>query len=506
MNSSKRISMRAAGVALALVVVAGAAIGVALHLHHGSSSDTAASRASGGSADASGGRIGDADAARERPFRYDIEYPTIHYTTAEPTARAAQLAERLRTGQATLTFREDRGYLEDLLAALDIDPSSQTLVFSKTSLQAEYITPEAPRAIYFNDDTYIAYEQGSPLIEIASIDPELGVVFYTLRQSRVVNVRFGRQAENCLRCHDTYELSGGGVPRLLLGSGYIGTHGELVSHEGWILTTDRTPLESRWGGWYVSGHHGDQVHLGNIVVQNPADLQHLETLRIGNLDDVDSLIDTKPYLTNKSDIVALLVLQHQATVQNLLVRASFDTRQALASGRSTATSVDEVVEPLVRALLFVDAAKITAPIEGTAEFRTQFEKRGPHDKQGRSLRELDLKTRLFRYPLSYLIYSDAFDALPEPAKARVYERLGAILSGADHSKDFAGISADDRRALLEILTDTKPDFAAMSVQPSAVGSRPSAVSSQPSADPLQPVLSADRRSRIADRGSPIADR
>jgi hypothetical protein len=445
--------MRTAGVALAAVVVAGAAIGFALHLRQSSEADRAAT-------DAAAGRIADPAAARQRGFRYDIEYPAIRYLAAEPSARAAKLAARLTTGQATLSFREDRGYLEDLLAALDIDPSSQTLVFSKTSLQSDYITPEAPRAIYFNEDTYIAYEQGSPLIEIESIDPDLGVVFYTLRQSPVVNVRFVRQAETCLRCHDTYELTGGGVPRLLLGSGYIGTHGELVSHEGWILTTDRTPLESRWGGWYVSGHHGDQVHLGNIVVKDPADLQHLETLRIGNLDDLDSLIDTKPYLTNKSDIVALLVLQHQATIQNLLVRASFDTRQALASGTSTPSGVDEVVEPLVRGMLFVDAAKLTAPIEGTAQFRTQFEQRGPHDKQGRSLRELDLKTRLFRYPLSFLIYSDAFDALPAPAKARVYERLAEILSGADHSADFASLSADDRRAILEILNETKPDFAA----------------------------------------------
>lgn len=464
MKISPRFSIRAAWVALALVVVAGAAIGIGLHLRQNGSADSGASAESGASGgpsagDAASGLAGDSTAAR-RAFRYDLEYPAIHYRTAEPTARAARLAERLRAGQATLAFREDRGYLEDLLAALDIDPSSQTLVFSKTSLQGEYISPEAPRAIYFNDDTYVAWEQGGPLIEIASIDPDLGVVFYTLRQSPAVNVRFGREVQNCLRCHDTYELTGGGVPRLLLGSGYIGTHGELVSHEGWILTTDRTPLESRWGGWYVSGRHGDQVHLGNIVVQDPADLQHLETLRIGNLDDLDTLIDTKPYLTNTSDIVALLVLQHQATVQNLIVRASFDTRQDLAAGRSTPRAVDEVVEPLVRAMLFVDAAKIRAPIEGSPDFRAQFEKRGPRDAQGRSLRELDLETRLFRYPLSYLIYSDAFDALPEPAKARIYERLGEILTGADRSPDFAGISPDDRRAILEILLGTKPDFAA----------------------------------------------
>jgi hypothetical protein len=157
-------------------------------------------------------------------------------------------------------------------------------------------------------------------------------------------------------------------------------------------------------------------------------------------------------------------------VQNLLVRASFDTRQALASHSSTPAAVDEAVEPLVRAMLFVGAAEITAPIVGTPGFRQQFEDRGPRDEHGRSLRELDLKTRLFRYPLSYMIYSEAFDALPSPAKSRVYERLAEILSGSDTSADFAALSSEDRRSILEILTDTKPDFAAAYAR--AVGPAP----------------------------------
>ncbi|HEU4619584.1 MAG TPA: hypothetical protein VFV10_16225 [Gammaproteobacteria bacterium] len=435
-------SLRTAVIVLAGAVAAAALAAAALHLRHRPAED----------------------AASERPevprFRYDVEYPAIRYTETEPTARVARLAARLGSGETTLAFRKDRGYLEDLLRALDIDPSSQALVFSKTSLQTDYVSPETPRAIYFNDDTYVAWEQGGPVIEIASLDPSLGFVFYTLRQSAPLSLGFVRQTTNCLRCHDTYELTGGGVPRLLLGSGYIGAKGDLVSHEGWILTTDETPLESRWGGWYVSGHHGDQVHLGNIVVHDPAELQHLEKLRIGNLDDLDALLDTKPYLTNKSDIVALLVLQHQATVQNLLVRASFDARQAQAAGSLTPATLDAAVEPLVRAMLFVGAAKITAPIEGNSGFRQRFEASGPRDAQGRSLRELDLTTRLFRYPLSFLIYSDAFDALPDAVKARVYERLAEILTGADPSKDFASLSPEDRRAILEILRATKPDFAA----------------------------------------------
>lgn len=458
-------------IAAGLAVVAAAVAWLALR--PGSSGrDTNAQ--DGGAASARAGQRGQSgasasDSANEPPpFPYDTEYPAVGYRTAQPTARAARLAADLEHGTAGLTYEPGRGYLDSLLAALDIDASSQVLVFSRTSLQAGYITPKTPRAIYFNDDTYVAWEQGAPLIEIASMDPDLGAVFYALRQSRVVNVRIPRETTRCLRCHDTYELTGGGVPRFLLGSGYIGADGQLVSHEGWILTTDATPLESRWGGWYVTGEPDRAVHLGNLVVHDPAALQHLDTLRVGTLRRLDSLLDTGPYLKPTSDIVALLVLQHQAEVQNRLVRASFEARQALSEAHATdgplpaATQkvIDDVTEPLVDAMLFVGAAPVDGPLSGSSGFRKHFEAEGPRDARGRSLRDLDLKTRLFRYPMSYLIYSPAFDALPAPVKTRAYRRFAEVLSGADASAAFAGLGAEERAAILEILEATEPDFEA----------------------------------------------
>jgi hypothetical protein len=270
-----------------------------------------------------------------------------------------------------------------------------------------------------------------------------------------------------LACHDSYSLSGGGVPRFLVGSGYTGTTGMLVSHEGWILVSDRTPLTSRWGGWYVTGKHGDQRHIGNLVIHSMADFPRLEELRVGNLDTVDGLFDTKPYLTNKSDIVALLVFQHQADVQNLITRVSYDARTAIAerdSGRITADQaavrIAEPVERLFAMMLFVDAVEYTAPISGIPEFTEQFASRAVRDGEGRSLRDFDLTRRLFRYPLSYLVYSAAFDALPTEAKQLYYRRLGEVLSGADRSEAFAHLSAADRSAIATILRATKPDFVA----------------------------------------------
>lgn len=414
----------------------------------------------------------DATLAQEDPaaLRYAAEYPAIGYAETALTDPVARLRERPAAGDIGLEFAGERGYLDSLLEALEIDPASQLLVFSKTSLQVQGILPETPRAIFFNDTTYVAWTQGAPTIEIASMDPKLGPVFYTLEQRDTVDVPFERQLGRCLRCHDSYSLTGGGVPRFILGSGYIGTDGNLVSHEGWILTSERTPLRSRWGGWYVTGSHGEQVHLGNLIVRDVAALQDLDSLRVGNLADLDGLIDTGPYPASYSDIVALLVIEHQVALQNLITRVNYDTRTALAEGSrpgatgpepavADAAGVAAIAEPLVRAMLFADAVELAGPIEGTSGFAEQFEARGVRDAAGRSLRDLDLTRQVFRYPLSYLVHSEAFGALPDVTRTYVYRRIQEILAGDDPNGDFAHLSQVDRVAVREILADTKSEFA-----------------------------------------------
>jgi hypothetical protein len=389
-------------------------------------------------------------------LRYDNEYPTIPYSTGRRTDAVAALIDRLERGEAELDYDPVRGYLDSLLAELDIDPSSQMLVFSQTSLQSKLIEPRTPRAIYFNDDVYVAFVQHGP-IEIASLDPSFGPVFYLLEQDGGGAPKLGAELNRCLSCHDSYSLTGGGVPRFIVGSGYTGTTGMLVSHEGWILITDRTPLKSRWGGWYVTGQHGDQVHLGNMIIKTLYDFDRIEELRKGNLETVDGLFDVRPYLTNKSDIVALLVFQHQADVQNLITRLRYD---ALTPAENQTDLVAETTERLLRTMLFVDAVEYTAPISGDPQFTQQFARRAVRDGEGRSLRDFDLTRRLFRYPLSYVVYSKAFDALPSEVQRSFYQRLDAVFTGADASEDFAHLTAADRTAIREILLATKPAFAA----------------------------------------------
>ena len=400
----------------------------------------------------------DAVAAQEpaSPLRYEREYPALAYTQSVPRDPVAELFDSSNGATADLARNDERGYLDTLLSALDIAPSSQVLVFSKTSQQVEGISAATPRAIYFNDEVYVAWVPGAASLEIAALDAELGPVFYTVSQSAAPAPQ--RRLELCLSCHDSYSLTGGGVPRFITGSGYIGRDGSIMAHEGWILTSDRTPLRSRWGGWYVSGFHGEQVHLGNIVLDSIYDLEDLESLRSGNHADLRGLLDVSPYLTDKSDIVALLVLEHQVTVQNAIVRLNWDARQAFESGRGQA-GFD--VEPLVRALLFAGTPALTDTVRGTAGFEEGFLARGLRDAAGRSLRELDLRTRLFTYPLSYLIHSHAFAAMPREVVGRVLERVRGELTGEDSRIEALPGAAADRLAAWEIFVATAPQIVAV---------------------------------------------
>jgi len=369
-----------------------------------------------------------------------------------PSDPIGQLQQKMTRGQTKLAFEQKHGYLESILKALKVPVSSQTLVFSKTSLQIERISPKTPRAIYFNDDVYVAWVQGTGFIEIMSVDPAKGSNFYVLSQERDDKPEFERSTgHECSVCHFVQEAAPKFVPRLMFSSIIPDATGNAEGAVP-IETTDQSPMKERWGGWYVTGTSGNQIHAGNIVNNKPASvfngLPAAASAKSSNVTDLSSRFDTSAYLTPYSDIVALMVLAHQMEVQNLIV---------LAQSKGNAAAKD-TGEPLVKAMLFAGAAPLTAPVKGTSSFTSEFAAQGPRDKSGRSLRDFDLKTRLFRYPLSYLVYSKPFDALPAGVKTYVYRRFREVLSGQDKSAAFAYLSTADRAAILEILQETKPDF------------------------------------------------
>jgi hypothetical protein len=399
--------------------------------------------------------------------------------TRDPIAR---LQAQLDAGEVTLAHDSLLGYLPALLKTLHIPVSSQGLVFSRTSLQTDKITPWSPRAIYFNDDVYIGYVQESTFLEVAAVDPVRGAVFYTLSQEPRARPVFSRETTTCLMCHQSRAATGG-VPGFMVISTLTDRYGYPVvgMHDG--STTDATPMKQRFAGWYVTGSAGPAGHAGNVyspklaheITDKPAYRTQLNMHAESARTDLAGKFDSAPYLSAQSDLVALMVLVHQTVVHNLITAvheaapdAVFEDSMARVSGRDTtsraqpgggpAARLRRDVEKLVRAMLFVGEATLDGPVRGTTTYAQDFANAGPRDAKGRSLRDLDLETRLFKYPLSFLIYSDSFNALPDLAKGEVYRQLRDVLTGADPSTEFKQLTASDRTAILDILHATKPDF------------------------------------------------
>lgn len=418
--------------------------------------------------------------------------PTIMLPAAAPVTTlgpdgehidpVASLQALIEAGEVTLAYDSVTGYLPALLAALDIPVSSQMLVFSRTSLQTLDIAPWAPRAVYFNDDVYVGMVQESPILEIASIDPDDGAVFYTLAQNEDAGPQFTREGTLCLQCHESRVTEQ--VPGVLVRSTLTDRMGSMVTvlHEGPVM--DRTPMNQRFAGWYVTGTQEGPGHAGNVWAPETHDeidapgryLESFDFQAGGDVTRLDDYFDTSVYLSPHSDLVALLVLTHQTRVHNLITATSSASTDALerqdavlrSTGAAppdggllpvTGSALESAVERLVREMMFVDEAPLGGRVTGTSGFAQEFEALGPEDHAGRSLRELNLEERLFEYPLSFLIYTDAFEALPEVVKRMTYRRIDAILAGDDDSGDYDHITPELARTVREILRDTKPDFA-----------------------------------------------
>ena len=398
----------------------------------------------------------------------DFDREPILYRDTAPTNPISKLQNDLKSGKKVLDYNDTRGYLASLLKALDVPQDSQTLVFSKTSLQRERISADSPRALYFNDDVYIGYCQNGEVLEISVADPNLGTVFYTLDQERAEKPAFTRQTDACLLCHGGSQTQS--VPGHLMRSVFADADGQPLLASGSFRSDHTSPFEERFGGWYVTGDTGDQYHLGNKIFTKRQSYKDVEWSRGMNLKTLDRLIDTSPYLQNGSDVVALMVLTHQSEMHNRITRTNFLTRQALHYEEalnkglgeppghrwpSTTARIKSACEPLLEYMLFSEELPLKSEVKGTSTFARTFADRGPRDRKGRSLRELDLKTRLFKYPCSYLIESDSFKQLPKEASDYIQKRLVEILNDKDKSEKFKHLSESDRKNIREILSDTK---------------------------------------------------
>ena len=405
---------------------------------------------------------------RSDAFPESRYHPNIKYSGTAPTNVVAALNAKLQAGEVTLAFEPGgRGYLKSMLDALGIDASSQTLVYSGTSLQATYIKPDSPRAIYFNDNVAVAWIRGAPLLELAAQDPRLGTVFYTLAQTESATPVVSR-VETCLSCHLSWDTRA--VPGAFVLTTFPRKSDNDYADGG--LSDHREPLNRRYGGWYVTGDKVPPRHMGNQPLIFPGATTPEKTpppvLRT-TLAGSGLVRDLGDFLRPTSDIVALQVIEHQLHAMNLMTRTGWEHRLVagaaadapIAPGEEPLLSarVREAVDELADYLLFVDEVPLGV-IKGNSGYAEWFQAQGPKDPAGRSLRELKVDGRLMKYPLSYTIYSRGFDGLPPAVRQAVYRRLWEVLTASPVGGDkrYAHLSAADRRACLEILRATKSDL------------------------------------------------
>jgi hypothetical protein len=379
----------------------------------------------------------DTAAQRAGAFDQSINHPAIKYSTSDADTPVDRLNKKLKDGSVKLVFDERTGYLKSVLDLLQIPVESQVLVYTQTSFQAQHIRMDNPRAIYFNDTVSVAYVRGGGLLEIVAQDAKLGSVFYVVHQTPVAGAAFGRE-QQCLRCHLSWDTLG--VPGLTVLTTFPRKSTNDYANGG--VVDHYKPIEDRWGGWYVTGKKVPEKHMGNLPLIMAAPVSVPSRLSLAGQFDLSG------YLTPYSDIVALMVLEHQAHLSNLITRAAWETRLG------NELRIAEAAAAIADYMLFVDEAKIAGGIEGSSGFAEKFSARGPKDANGRSLFELDLKTRLQKYPLSYMVYSPVFQELPAAPKTLVMGTIDRVLSGEITGPKYAHLTPQLRAEIRDILRAT----------------------------------------------------
>jgi len=414
------------------------------------------------------------------------ERAPIHYAESEPDTVVTRLFERAGR-EGLLSGGSDREILRELLDELDVPVESQVLVYSKTSAQNSRISPETPRAIYFSDDVYVGWANGGE-IELASFDEKLGMVFHLVK---LTGREEGRPPElirdrSCLNCHAG--SSNRELPGLMVRSVHPKPSGLPEFRAGTFHTRHDSPIEERWGGWYVTGEVEGLLHMGNAVVPEGTSIRgevEMKRLVDGPVSALEGVFDADAYLHGaRSDVVALMVLEHQVGVHNALVEANLTVRTTRHRHREMQKAFDEspdaplsdtnrrvlenAADRVLREMLWVDEAPVPDGIQGGDAFQDAFRENRRDNAEGRSLKDFRLYARVMKYRCSHLIYSRAFEHLPDGMRDLILRRLHRILTQPGEHPDFDHLSESECDYILAILGETLPDLPAVWDRPGVV--------------------------------------
>ena len=364
-----------------------------------------------------------AEAEAPVPTYRDLEAPPHNYPARTPKDRFSGMLQTLES-DPRLDRSSEKAFLLSFLKMFGVPASSQLLVFSTTSLQLSLISPANPRAIYFTDDLYVGYIPGGRL-EVLSLDPELGAIFYIFDIPREKGAIGFERSQRCMKCHVNDDT--GHVPGVVIKSVVPGPHGGSLDGFRGGQSGHAVPFSDRFGGWHVTGRHSITNHWGNLTGRMVAgDVKTFPN-------PPGERFQWAKYPVATSDILAHLLLEHQAGFVNRVVEAGYRARTALfiSNGKLTpaqSAELDAQAGMVVRYLLFGDEVPLPAGgIEPDSTFKADFLRERRVTAEGLSLKDLDLSTRLFKHRCSYMIYSPVFGGLPEFLKTRIYSGLQEAL-------------------------------------------------------------------------------
>ncbi len=407
-------------------------------------------------------------AALEAQFFNDFDVAPHSYYERTGTDSFSKLLTRKEKGDYDFGTETGLPLLRRMLQELNIPVSSQVLVYSQTSLQRKLVRPENPRAMYFDENIYLAVMAGGKL-EVNSFDPEAGGIFYFEDPPEAPGDRVDfERPKSCLGCH------GGSATNFLPGplarSNFVSDTGRRLggvrSHE---RISHRIPFHERWGGYYVTGAPPTLEHMGNAFATREGGEVTVDLKARASLETLEGLFDPSLVLRGDSNIVPLMLFDHQIEAHNLLVEMRY--RERISQFRAaenegvipsrTLVKTEAFADKLVRYLLFADEVSLAGHvITPSQDYLRDFSRNRKVNAEGESLKDFDLKSRLFKNRLSYMIYSEAFEGAPESMKNRIYSRLWTILSPAEPVEGYDYFEEGERARILSILTATKTDLPA----------------------------------------------
>lgn len=381
--------------------------------------------------------------------------PPHSYLDHAPKDRFTKIYERLLTGKEEVDTSSDRAFLISLLKALDIPVSSQILVFSATSLQSEMINPRNPRALYFNEDTYLGWVPGGR-VEVIGIDPEFGPIFYVFDRLRSGSLPRVDRSLKCFNCHAGTATQH--LPGLIAESVLVSMAGSSLETYRHDVQGHQIPLEDRFGGWILTGNHNLRSNHANTAGRSQG----------GRLEKFDAspgrFYDPSIHLLPTSDILPQMIHEHQLGFENRVFQAHYLVRQRLHEGKGRLTSeaqkeIEDKATEIARYTLFADEAQLPPQgIEGDPGFVKDFLRNKRPAASGLSLKDLDLRTHLFKHRCSYMLYTDSWKSLPQMFKDRVYYRMAEALRDANNPKEMAHLGMEEKRAIRQILKETMDDL------------------------------------------------